>query len=277
MDFPQFDGKNLKMWQHKCESYFDLYAFPVHMWVKFATHNFIAMAAFWLQSVDAMVKVASWKDLCLAVHARFERDQYNHFVRQFFHVRQVGTVAEYIEQFDEIVHQLRAHDPNFSAILTTNRFVDGVKDSIRAVVMIHKLIDLDTASSLALLQEELTVDVSKREFRRSDGNSYLKTPPTSQISLPATTQRHVSYGSPDEKKHVDSPKLSKSEDLSAAIKAYRRAKGLRYKCGVKWNPSHKWAPTCPCMLLKNCGKYYKTLIPYLLFLLIKTMIQVMIS
>jgi predicted amidophosphoribosyltransferase len=161
------------------------------MWVKLATMNFIGMAAFWLQSMESAVKELSWKDLCAAVTTRFEKDQYNQLVRQFFHIKQHTGVSEYIEQFDELVHQLKAHDPSFNASLITNKFVDGLRAGIKAVVMIHKPINLDSASSLALLQEELTVDVSKRDFRRNDGNTFFKTPPRAQTSAHASAQRSV--------------------------------------------------------------------------------------
>ena len=65
------------------------------------------------------------------------------------------------------------------------------------------------------------------------------------MSAPQTNPplKQPQFSSPEEKKHVDSLKLQKSEDIISAIKAYRRAKGLCYKCGVKWGPGHKCAPT----------------------------------
>jgi len=73
------------------------------------------------------VKTLSWEDLCQSVVDRFERDQYNHVVRQFFHLKQTSTVAEYVEQFDELVHQLLAHDPYFFPVAITSKFVDGLQ------------------------------------------------------------------------------------------------------------------------------------------------------
>jgi hypothetical protein len=63
-------------------------------------------------------------------------------------------VAKYIEKFDSIVHQILAHDPKFSVATITNRFIDGLKEDIRNVVLVHRPANLDTASSIALLQEE---------------------------------------------------------------------------------------------------------------------------
>lgn len=60
-------------------------------------------------------------------------------------------MSEYIEQFSEILHQLLIHDPTLTTSVVTNRFVDGLKKEIRSVVMAHRPVNLDTASSLALL------------------------------------------------------------------------------------------------------------------------------
>lgn len=148
-----------------------------------------------------------------------------------------------IEHFDELVHQILAHDPSFSGALVTNRFIDGLKDHIKSVVMIHKPIDLDTVSSLALLQEELTVDVSRREVRRPE-SSYTYKSVNRQFATPTSvvTKSH-SFSSPEGKKHVEALKLQSPEEILSAIKNYRRTKGLCYKCGVRWSHNHKCAPT----------------------------------
>lgn len=49
------------------------------------------------------------------------------------------------------MHQLLAYDPNLQQAYLTNRFVDGLKGDIKAVILVHRPKDLNTASSLALL------------------------------------------------------------------------------------------------------------------------------
>jgi len=51
----------------------------------------------------------------------------------------------------------------------------------------------------------------------------------------------LSFGSPEEKKVVDTQRPSSAEDRAAALMAYRKAKGLCYKCGLKWQHGHKCA------------------------------------
>lgn len=87
VDFPQFDGSNPKIWVKRCENYFDVYDVSTAYWVKLATMNFGGSAVFWMQSIEADLRKCSWEDLCKAVLGRFERDQHNHIIRKFFHVK----------------------------------------------------------------------------------------------------------------------------------------------------------------------------------------------
>jgi hypothetical protein len=51
MNFLKFEGKNSKLWQSRCESYFDMYEVDRNIWVKVASMHFEGLAARWLQSV----------------------------------------------------------------------------------------------------------------------------------------------------------------------------------------------------------------------------------
>lgn len=45
------------------------------------------------------------------------------------------------------MHQIIAHDPTFSVSAIVNRFVDGLRYDIKAVVFIHRPLDLDIVVS----------------------------------------------------------------------------------------------------------------------------------
>lgn len=175
-------------------------------------------------------------------------------IRKFFHIQQTGCVMDYIEQFDNLVHQLLAQDPTLPHDVITGRFIDGLRDDIRSVVLIHCPVNLDTASSLALLQEELSPDSSRRESRRVEGLLPLK-PPMKDVHVQTS---YLSNKTPpsslsEEKRSSEVTKFSmtQSEDKLASMRAFRRAKGLCYKCGVKWNPSHKCAATVPLQVIEE--------------------------
>ena len=57
--------------------------------------------------------------------------------------------------FDQLVHQLLAHENQLTPTMSTTRFIDGLRDEIKSVVVIQHPPDLDIACSLALLQEDV--------------------------------------------------------------------------------------------------------------------------
>jgi hypothetical protein len=186
--------------------------------------------------MEATIKNMDWDTFVQTVCNRFDRDEHNHLLRRFFHIKQTVSVTKYIEEFSDIVHQLLAHDPIFSTTVFTNRFVDGLKKEIRSVIMIHRPQDLDTASSLALLQEEAVLD---QVPRRSELGSYKKQ--SLEVTKSAYTSLATNTKFTDDKKQADNTQPKTGEDKIAALKKYRRSKGLCFKCGEKWSPQH----TCP--------------------------------
>lgn len=72
-----------------------------------------------------------------------------------------GSVSEYMNEFSRLVEQLIAYGRHTDPVFFAMRFVDGMPDDIRQAVHMHRPTTLDTAFSLALLQEEMT-NSSKR-------------------------------------------------------------------------------------------------------------------
>ena len=87
-------------------------------------------------------------------------------------IRQVDILSKYIEKFDDLVHQILAHDSKFSSATITNWLIDGLKDEIKVVVLVHRSSILDT--SIALLHEETFKDTPRREYMKGDSNSSFK-------------------------------------------------------------------------------------------------------
>jgi hypothetical protein len=95
-----------------------------------------------------------------------------------------------------------------------------LKEEIRALIALHRPRDVDTASALALLQEdELALTKIKpvgRGFTKGFDRAALH-------------------------KTAEKTPQSDSEDKLASLKQFRRKNGLCFKCGGKWAPNH----TCP--------------------------------
>jgi hypothetical protein len=119
-----------------------------------ATMHFKGAAAHWLQSLHHHVRAATWTELCSWIHNRFSHDQHDSLLRQLFHIKQAGTVQDYIDRFTALVDQLIAYGQSEADhCYFTTIFIDGLRD-IKCIVLVQCPTDLDTASTLALLQEE---------------------------------------------------------------------------------------------------------------------------
>jgi hypothetical protein len=131
-----------------------MYGIDPEVWVRVATMHFEGPAAWWLQSINHRVHVGSWKELCSWIHDRFSRDQHESLIRQLFHIRQLGAIQVYIDKFSELVDQLVAYEHSSNFLYYTTCFVIKLKDDVKSVVLVQRPADLNTAYTLALLQEE---------------------------------------------------------------------------------------------------------------------------
>jgi hypothetical protein len=116
-------------------------------------------------------------------------------------------------------------DPTFFV----TRFIEGLAREIRAVVMIQRPEDLDTAVSLALLQEEI-----------EDGNP--KSAPRQLGQKPFSRQNFSPTFRQQAPPAIDTKSAATNAKISA-LKAYRKARGECFTCGEKWGPGHKCSTT----------------------------------
>lgn len=118
------------------------------------------------------------------------------------------------------------------------RFVEGLRSNIRAVVMVQRPMDLDTACSLALLQEEVTEGECISTPRQAE-HRYIKIPvrhvQTQFQSVPVTPSSRAT-----DSRGMDSARNSGNKKIQA-LRDYGRAKGLCYKCGERCGKEH----SCP--------------------------------
>lgn len=163
------------MWKANCEQYFDVYGIHPRNWVKVATLNFSRNAAFWLQSVRQTLLGITWVEFCEQECSRFTRDHHQALIRQWIHIVQTASVSDYVEKFDTLMHQLTAYNRNLEPIYFVTKFVEGLKDEIRSAILLQRPQDLDTACSLALLQEEALGGTKTGGYRKVDGSSYIRT------------------------------------------------------------------------------------------------------
>jgi hypothetical protein len=217
LNFLVFSGTDPQLWKFGCESYFEMYGVEKSLWIKVASMHLEGAAGRWFQSVERKVDT-SWTEFCSMLHDRFGRDQHEALIRQLFHIRQSGTVTEYVEQFAGLVDQLAAYESGADPIYYAMRFVDGLREDIKSVVMIQRPSSLDAACTLALVQEEALDSQKKKDTRRYESSSYRVTHRPA-YSLPAV-HKSDQY---EDKKGADAVKGVTVDDKFRALKQYRRA------------------------------------------------------
>jgi hypothetical protein len=118
---------------------------------------------------------------------------------------------------------------------------------------------LDTASFIALLQDKAVKDVPKKEFRRGENSSQFKYSGKliRNANNPQVTAKNTDNVSSQSKKGNESGRGTTPKDKVAALMAYRKARGLCYKCGMKWHPIHKCSNSVSLHVVKSSSKCYR--------------------
>jgi hypothetical protein len=135
-----------------------------------------------------------------------------------------------------LVDQLNAYNLPSDPLYYTTKFIDGLRSDIKSVVLIQHPRDLDTAYVLAQLQEEVA-EASKQQDFKGSSHTFTKAPPT------------------DDRPAVTVPKPPATDDKLAALYAYRKAKGLYYKCGLAYSRGHKCVDTVQLHLVYEIWQF----------------------
>lgn len=121
--------------------------------------------------------------------------------------------------------------------------MDGLKSEIRSAVVIQRPPDVDTACVLALLQEEVLDRDRQTHVRPFPFSSAARQPAKTPLPLPLPpSPDNISATVPATDRRAPEPTRGRPyDDKLAALRSYRRAKGLCIKCAEKWHRDHK----CP--------------------------------
>jgi hypothetical protein len=174
-------------------------------------------------------------------------------IRQLFHIKQTDSVSSYIENFAELVDQLAAYSGSTDPQFYTQRFIDGLKDDVKSVVLLQRPTSWDTACVLARLQEEVSDPFKRRDTRRVD-SSFQPRPAFKQphpLPVPPLKLDKPSPVQSEDRRVVEATRAVTIDDKWAAVKAYRRAQGLCQRCAMKWSRDHKCAPTVQLHVLQE--------------------------
>lgn len=225
---PRFDSSNPRLWQSRCKDYFALWGTPAHLWIQYASSQFEGAAARWLESVQRRALRATWSDFCQLLQSRFGRNQHQLRIHKFFQIAQQSAVVDYVEPFSELYDHLTTYEASPDPLHYLTRFQEGLNPDVRRSIAMQKAKDLDATYELALLHEEL-------------GEIYVPTPVhsyTKKIAPVPSVSSAKSVISETKSTPVTTPTHT-VDDKWAALRAYRKSKGLCFICGEKWSRDHQ--------------------------------------
>jgi hypothetical protein len=177
-------------------------------------------AALWLKAYRLRHSLTTWPELMSAVLEKFGADDYRKYLKQLLALRQTGTVEEYQLQFESLSYQVSIQNPHYDEQFFVSQFIKGLKNELRASVESHMPETLERAILLARVQEEVLAEAKPWA------------PKQHQFARNEPTVARMDAGRPPLK--IGQGELWKDRQL----RDYRKANGLCFKCGEKFDPTH---------------------------------------
>lgn len=201
--------------------------------------NFSGPAAIWLQSIQKKLGSFTWESFAALLCTRFGRDTHQNLIRRFYTIKQTSSIADFIEKFELITNHLSSYSDSIHPYYFLTRFVEGLRPDIRAVVIVQRPPDLDTACALALLQEEVADGAgleSSRQFHYQSRPPKVNTRPPAALPLPPPSGRPPPPAGAADRRGTEAARAEAAKIKT--LRDYRRARGLCFKCGERWGHDH---------------------------------------
>jgi hypothetical protein len=112
MDFPKFDGTDVRIWVDTCNTFFLIYNVVEGFKVSAATMYMCDSAAHWYQAYKLENPWHNWATFSADVIQEFEGNVQRDKICELLTLKQTGTMEEYKKQFHKLVYQIRLYDPN---------------------------------------------------------------------------------------------------------------------------------------------------------------------
>lgn len=158
-------------------------------------------------------------------------------MKQLESLWQTGSVADYQTKFEKLAHSILLYNPSYHDVYFVTRFLGGLKEEIRAPIIMHRPLNLEAAGTLALLWEaKLEMARSKVQSRSDHRDSVWFQSKINNVSDRAKFRM-------EEVKTIENVQTNGNSDKLSALKAYRRANSLCFTYGEKWTGRNHKCPT----------------------------------
>lgn len=121
----------------------------------------IGKADYWWRGTRCNANSLPWNQFCSMLTDRFNISSEYEVVGQFHNLKQVATVVDYVDRFEELVSMVKRTNPSLSEHYYISSFVFGLKDHIQYHLQCHNPTTLSQAYWYALRLEHATPSFKK--------------------------------------------------------------------------------------------------------------------
>lgn len=223
--FPRFGGDDPTGWVYQAEQYFDFQKVAEEDQVELASFHLDGIALQWHRWYTKTRGPLAWSEFITALLSRFGPTDYEDPSESLHRVKQLTTVAVYVEAFERLSHRVDGLPGPF----LMGCFVGGLKEEIRLEVKIKKPRTLAEAIGLVRLVEE-----------KINLQGHVSSPnQMADFNYPTKGQSNPGLLGPGLSQRLALPAPKPIRRISATEARERREKGLCYFCDEQYVPDHK--------------------------------------
>ncbi|KAL5716013.1 hypothetical protein ACHQM5_017757 [Ranunculus cassubicifolius] len=153
VDFPKFNGGQVRNWIQKVQRFFLLHPMEDHQKVLYSSLNFSDAAEIWFQTDAAKFAALSWSEFATLVQNRFSEELSENVIGEFKLLYQKGSILEYQQQFEQLRPLVLLQNPGLSEKYFVDSCIAGLREDIRHSVQMFYPSTVQSVFALARLQE----------------------------------------------------------------------------------------------------------------------------
>ncbi|XP_076894751.1 uncharacterized protein LOC143547139 [Bidens hawaiensis] len=232
---PEFSGFDPQGWIQKANLYFDLNHTSDDDRLQLARVSMIGVAQHWFTIITQVRPTISWPDFQVELLQRFSSLEIQNPYEQLATIKQADSIFDFIDDFEYLLSLV----PRLPESQSIGYFVVGLKEDVKKWVRLHRPQSRLDAMYLAKDVELLLRPDS--DFRPNYSSRF----PPDRVSSPKLDSPRSALQPKPPFPMSDSGQLSPRgrgvRSLSRTEWEDRRKKGLCFRCGQQYGPTHK----CP--------------------------------
>lgn len=110
---------------------------PPEDWVKTTILYVEGKAKYWWRGTGYNANLLPWPYFCQIIGERFNQTSKYDIISQFHNLKPTGSVEDYVDKFEEMVSEVKRHNPSLTDAYYIRTFIVGLKDYIQHHLQCH--------------------------------------------------------------------------------------------------------------------------------------------